>query len=287
MPKRIWIPSPNYSSRQGADVRLIVLHTAEGARDIESLGHFFANQAVQVSSHAGADDRPNTIGEFVKRDKKAWTQGNFNPVSVGIEMCAFARWGRDEWFRHPNLLENCARWIAEEAAHFRIPLVKLNPSQAQGGGRGICYHQDLGAAGGGHQDPGAGFPMDYVLTLAHGVPQDNEEDSLITSVSAHNGTLHVFQLHDGWVWYSYQPAGRLTWSGAQGNEIANMHKFAPAPGVVSIAAGIAGDGTLHLFGRKKDGSVVFTYQKPASTGWAGGRQGGDVAGLHAFARAPR
>ena len=47
--KRVWIPSPNYSSRGGAGVRLIVIHTAEGARTIESLGSYFQGN-VQASS---------------------------------------------------------------------------------------------------------------------------------------------------------------------------------------------------------------------------------------------
>ena len=29
--KRVWIASPNYSSRSGSGVRLVVVHTAEGA----------------------------------------------------------------------------------------------------------------------------------------------------------------------------------------------------------------------------------------------------------------
>src|SRR5215468_9679281 len=94
--KRIWIPSPNFSSREGAGVRIIVLHTAEGATSIESLGHFFQGN-VEASSHVGADDKKMTIGEFVHRDNKAWAVSSFNPVSVNIELCAFAAWTTAEW----------------------------------------------------------------------------------------------------------------------------------------------------------------------------------------------
>jgi hypothetical protein len=165
---RVWIPSPNYSSRGGAGVRLLVLHTAEGARTIESLGSYFQGN-VQASSHVGADDKPGVIGEYVRRPDKAWTQGNFNPACVSIELCGFASWSTSEWRdNHPNMLANCAAWIAEEAAHYGIPIVRLSASQAQGSGRGVCQHVDLGAAGGGHHDCGTGFPMDYVLELAQG-----------------------------------------------------------------------------------------------------------------------
>ena len=68
------------------------------------------------------------------------------------------------------MLRNCADWIAEEASRYGLPLTALNPSQAQGGGRGVCQHIDLGSWGGGHVDCGSGFPMGYVLDLARGGP---------------------------------------------------------------------------------------------------------------------
>lgn len=287
MLKRIWIPSPNYSMRQ-SDVRLIVLHAAEGARNITDLGNFFANPSVQVSSHVGADDQFNTVGEYVKRDRKAWTQAAFNPVAVSIEMCAFTNWSTDEWYRHPNMLENTARWIAEEAMYFNIPIVKLNTIEAQSNGRGVCFHSDLGVSGGNHSDPGPGFPINYVLTMAIGASELVEEKSLIASATAHNGTLHVFELKDGWIWYTYQPAGRINWHGGEkGVGPAEMTRFAEAKNVVSIAAGTAGDGTLHVFGRRKDGSTVFTYQKPNVTFWSGGQTGRSPASLRLFAPAPK
>ena len=46
--RRVWIPSPNYSSRGGTAVRLIVVHTAEGATTYQSLGSFFANPSSGV-----------------------------------------------------------------------------------------------------------------------------------------------------------------------------------------------------------------------------------------------
>jgi len=168
--KRIWIPSPNYSSRGGSSVRLIVLHTAEGARTIESLGSFFASSSAGVSSHAGADDKANTIGEYVKRSNKAWTAANANPVAVQIELCGFVSWSPSEWTNnHKEMLNNCAKWIAEEAKQYGIPIVKLNSSQAQGSGRGVCQHRDLGTWGGNHSDCGNNFPMDDVIRKAGGV----------------------------------------------------------------------------------------------------------------------
>lgn len=160
------MPSPNYSSRGGASVRLIVLHTAEGATTIESLGNYFASSTAGVSSHVGIDDKLGVIGEYVKRNDKAWTASNANPVAVQAELCAFAKWSAAEWNKHPNMLENTARWLAEEARAFGIPLTKLNASQAQGSGRGVCQHADLGSWGGGHWDCGGSFPIDKVIARA-------------------------------------------------------------------------------------------------------------------------
>jgi hypothetical protein len=202
MLQRVWIPSPNYSDRAGAGVRLIVVHTAEGARTIESLGAFFANPDSGVSSHVGIDDKPGTAGEYVTRDAKAWTQGQANPVAVAAELCAFAAWDPAEWDRHPAMLDNCAAWIAEEAAIFGLPIVRLDPASAQGGGRGVCAHSDLGAWGGNHSDPGAGFPWSQVIAKANQLagaptptPPPGKGRNMIASTSTGEGYWTV--THDG------------------------------------------------------------------------------------------
>ena len=176
---RVWIPSPNYSSRSASPVRLIVLHTAEGALTYQSLGSFFASPSSGVSSHVGIDDSPNTIGEYVHRPYKAWTAANANPIAVQAELCAFAAWSSTEWDRHSTMLNNTSQWIAEEAAYFNIPLVRLTPQQAQTDGRGICQHSDLGSWGGNHSDCGPAFPIDEVIYMAGSprpTPPAEEED---------------------------------------------------------------------------------------------------------------
>lgn len=186
--KRVSIPSPNYSSRGGATVTTIVLHTAEGATTYQSLGSFFANPASGVSSHVGIDDTPNTVGEYVRRDGKAWTAANANPWSVQAELCGFAAWTSQDWAQHEVMLQNTAAWIAEEAAHFNIPLVWLTEAQAQNPDtRGVCQHADLAEMGGGHWDCGPGFPMQQVLDMAAGhttgdddLPLNDEDKTWIT-----------------------------------------------------------------------------------------------------------
>lgn len=170
---RKWMPSPHYSSRYGGAVRLIVVHSTEGATTIESLGNWFANPSAQVSSHTGIDNADNnTIGEYVKPGQCAWTAGNANGVAIQTELCcpsgASANWSTADWKNKPHMLRKCAAWIAEEAKRYGLPITELTPSQAQGSGRGVCQHSDLGSWGGGHYDCGNGFPMQYVLDMAKG-----------------------------------------------------------------------------------------------------------------------
>ncbi|HEY1437350.1 MAG TPA: N-acetylmuramoyl-L-alanine amidase [Casimicrobiaceae bacterium] len=270
--KRVWIPSPNYSSRGGAAVRLVVLHTAEGALTYQSLGNFFASSSAGVSSQVGIDDTPNTVGEYVSRSNKSWTQGNFNPASTSAELCAFSAWDRAEWDRHPTMLDNTAKWVAEECAHFGIPITRLNPSQAQGSGRGVCMHVDLGSAGGGHWDCGDHFPLDRVLDAARsgaGIePTTEEGEDLITSAVADNGAIHVFWVgEDGkTVWYRYQRKGETDWNDG-GTLLKSNEKLA------GLSATTNATGTMELFGRTADGNPVHTWQRKGETAWHGGEQG--------------
>jgi hypothetical protein len=170
--RRVPIPSPNYSSRGGASVRLIVCHTAEGCTTYPSLGAYFQGD-VGVSSHVGIDDvTPGEIGEYVAPGGKAWCQSDFNPQAVCVELCAFAHYTEADWWARPTMLANLAAWIGEESARFGIPLRILSAAEAQGGGVGVTQHVDLGAAGGGHTDCGAAFDilLPEVLAMAGGAP---------------------------------------------------------------------------------------------------------------------
>lgn len=214
--KRVWMPSPNYSSRGGSSVRLIVLHTAEGALTYQSLGSFFGSSSSGVSSHVGIDDTPNTCGEYVTRGSKAWTQGNANPVAVSAELCAFAKWSSSEWSRHSNMLANAAQWLREEAAAFNIPLVKLTPQQAQGSGRGVCQHIDLGKWGGGHVDCGPAFPIDSVITAAKGgstpvpTPPDTNGGPPVPFIKSNDNNTYWFVANGSASYWRQVPANLVS-----------------------------------------------------------------------------
>jgi hypothetical protein len=132
------------------------------------------------------------------------------------------------------MLANCAAWIAEEAKRYGIPIERLTPSEAQGSGRGVCQHVDLGSRGGGHHDCGPGFPMNEVLTMARGgspAPPTPEEYMAIAAAVSSSGALHVFvEAKNGDVYYTWQSKGTTNWNGGQpGKRIAGLTFFAPAP----------------------------------------------------------
>lgn len=161
------ISSPNRSRRSGAPVRLVCIHTAEGARTVESLGRYFQNASVQASSHVGIDDRG--IEQYVPYTEASWTLRSGNSVSDNAELCGFARWSRAEWVtQHEQMLRRTAAWIAERCAARGIPLRKLTPEQVRRGEAGVIGHHDwtVGMRDGTHTDPGPGFPWDVVMALA-------------------------------------------------------------------------------------------------------------------------
>jgi hypothetical protein len=167
--KRIWTPSGNNSG--GGTKRLLVIHTMEGftgANGAYDCAKYFQGD-VGASSQVCIDNNRGTIWECVARDRGAWTQCNYNSVSESCEQSGYASWSRQYWLdNRSNQLHNIADWLKEESGKYGIPLVDLSSSSAQGSGKGVCYHSELGSAGCGHSDPGSGFPLDQVLKWAGG-----------------------------------------------------------------------------------------------------------------------
>jgi hypothetical protein len=56
--------------------------------------------------------------------------------------------------------------------------------------------------------------------------------------------------------------------------------------LVSVAACVADNGTMHVFVEAQDGSLWYTYQPKGQSGWNGGVPGKQVAGLSKLAPAP-
>ena len=154
--------SPNVSERSTA-ISLIVLHSTEsanlaGSGDLAGVAAWFANPASQVSAHVIAD-ADGRSARCVPDHAKAWACVDFNSASLNIEQIGRAaqqHWSRREWLE-------TARWIAQFSHEHHIPIRRAVVSGNRVIRSGVTTHEALGAAGGGHHDPGPGYPLEEVL----------------------------------------------------------------------------------------------------------------------------
>ncbi|MGI8624185.1 MAG: N-acetylmuramoyl-L-alanine amidase [Solirubrobacteraceae bacterium] len=158
--------SPNQSSRNGTRPSLIVLHSTEsdqraGSSDLAGVAEYLSRTAVQASSHV-ITDADGYSARLVADSRKSWAQAAYNPMALSIEQigrAASEHWKRDEY-------RETARWIARWSKLWHIP-IRVG---AVSGGRvlrsGVVTHKMLGAAGGGHVDPGPRYSVPDVLALA-------------------------------------------------------------------------------------------------------------------------
>jgi N-acetyl-anhydromuramyl-L-alanine amidase AmpD len=142
LPTLLWKPSPNFSSRRGTRVDLIVLHDCEGG--YEGSVRWFELSRSSVSAHYVVREDGCEATQMVDLADNAWHACTFNRRSVGVEMSGFANRGFDA-----PLLATTARVFAFLCHHLQIPVRHARA----GVGPGIASHNDLGAAGGGHHDP--------------------------------------------------------------------------------------------------------------------------------------
>jgi hypothetical protein len=142
LPTLLWRPSPNFSSRRGMRVDLIILHDCEG--EYEGSIRWFEVSRSNVSAHYVVREDGGEVTQMVELADNAWHACTFNRRSLGVEMSGFASRG----FEAP-LLATAARMFAYLCIHLQIPVRHARA----GVGPGIASHNDLGAAGGGHHDP--------------------------------------------------------------------------------------------------------------------------------------
>ena len=179
------------SSRQGATVLWITIHTAEGPTDAyptdpnrgsgsaQSLLTFFTGKTDR-SCHAIADDDV-LLDNLVPYDRAAWTLRNGNPRSDNLEMCGLASWSRDEWLTHKGMLELAAKWVASRLKARGLPDRRLTIAQvADRSMAGYMDHNTYTQASGDgtHWDVGPNFPWDYfggrVTANLTGIPQEDD-----------------------------------------------------------------------------------------------------------------
>lgn len=146
-------------SSRTSPIQLIVVHdtqgpNVEGVGDLVGLGNYFDRVATQASSHV-ATDEDGTSARYVPDERKAWHVVAFNSMALGIEQVGFA--AQAKWLDAE--VDETARWVAHWSHRWDIPMVRSTR-------HGVCTHSDLGAAGGGHTDPGPAYPFERMLSRA-------------------------------------------------------------------------------------------------------------------------
>jgi hypothetical protein len=191
------------SSRGGAEVRWLAVHSTEGimrAADLRAWASW------PGSSHASADADGVLLEPddgFVPYERAAWTLRDGNPVSENLELCAFASWSRASWLARPLLLERCAEWLAKRCRARGIPPRKLTVAQVAAGWAGIIDHDDYTDAtgDGSHWDVGDSFPWDHVLArvgeILHPTPTPGGFMADLTDDEQHEALALLRDLHYG------------------------------------------------------------------------------------------
>lgn len=161
--------SPKQSSREGARIHALILHTTEGSdnpsddADLKVLGGDFHTE--EASAHLGVNVA-GRFGRYVADEAKAWAVCNFNSVTLSLEQIGFAAFSAEQWFKRPDQLHGAAEFLAYGHIHYGVP---LEPGEVSGSAitrAGIFQHKDLGISGSGHTDCGSGYPQGYVTLLA-------------------------------------------------------------------------------------------------------------------------
>lgn len=150
-----------------------VVHTQEGGRgDAIELANY-CNNSLAVAYNIEVDDQRTVLN--VPVDEGPWAAAEANDIAVHLCFAgSYAAWGPERWLStdaSDGLDENAMLWrgaraVAAACTEFGIDTVFAGDGGVSGWpprGNGICGHRDFGVRGGGHTDPGNGFPMDVFL----------------------------------------------------------------------------------------------------------------------------
>ena len=172
------------SHRDGAEPRLVIIHTAE-SHELPSAatntGTWFQNTPKQLSSHYGVD--ADGVVQYANESATTWHTGGklgggkgppwTNDESIGLELAGSAHQTPEQWADDYSaaVLANAAALTAELCRRYVIPIKYVNADALKRGERGITGHvQANEAAGitGQHWDPGPGFPWaDFIAMVQH------------------------------------------------------------------------------------------------------------------------
>lgn len=163
----VWTASPNYSSRSGAAVDYIVIHTCEGS--YSGCWGWLTNSSSGVSAHYVVNDTGSEVRQLVDEANKAWhISANYdcnyndgldcsrngtsmNSISVGIEHAGYA--SQTSW--DAGLLRRSAEITCGVATRHGVP---IDENHIIGHGQMQPWNRE---------DPGASWPWSsYIAAVA-------------------------------------------------------------------------------------------------------------------------
>lgn len=160
----------NQSARTDS-IKIMVKHTTEGPNskglgDLKGLSDYFNIPSVQASSTIVVDGE-GFSARLMSDSAKPWTQSSYNSVSLSIENIGYAATDKEDWFEnYHNQLATDAKQFAYWSEEHGIPLRRAITISGGVQRTGVATHKQLGQYGGGHVDPGNGYPLKYVIWLA-------------------------------------------------------------------------------------------------------------------------
>lgn len=177
---REFFPAEFYKEdpRDVSKIRFITLHSTEStngkARDMAKYFHKlpeYLQKRPDLYKSAHVIVGEDGIYRSVDDDHDAYAVGPKDGITLSVEICGAAKWKEDQWMERKKTLDNAARVIADWSAKYKIPIVPLRADELKvPGNRGVTTHLQQSVAfmpgGKGNGDPGAGFPLGYVMARA-------------------------------------------------------------------------------------------------------------------------
>lgn len=178
---------PNGYTATKTKKRYIVIHNTANDAPAQNEASYAKRRTDSVSSHYYVDGKE--VIQSLNTDYKAWHAGSSTGNSYGIayEVVGTNAKSRTWWLANVAW-DKLAKQVATDMRQFGIKNRHLTIAQMRDGvSTGIVTHDDMRRAWGGttHTDPGANFPMDYLIKKVNEylnppkpVVPVNEEDEL-------------------------------------------------------------------------------------------------------------
>lgn len=180
--------------------QLIVLHSMEAPDKpdmAEQVGKFFQNLAPdrKASAHVGVDC--NSSVRYVDDDDVAYAAPGANHNGLHIEQTGYARYARGEWTQPDMMLmlQQAASQLQKWHKQYGVPLryisaaalQKCDPYALPEECYGVTTHWDITEAWhkSTHTDPGNGYPINTVLSMALAGAVTKEEANVIPYIPVH------------------------------------------------------------------------------------------------------